>query len=140
MTKIRDSYIDISLFEAANTFIPDARLKYFANEKVKQIDSNGSNLSGKDVEKFRVIIGSSKNLRQQYKYNYVNNHDTKDDKGNINIMDKLIEFIPGQFDFKHLEQPSVEKACNEPNNINIIIIGRQLNSRKKNLPYIITKK
>lgn len=134
MTKIRDSYIDISLFEAANTFIPDARLKYFANEKVKQIDSNGSNLLDKDVEKFRVIIGSSQNLRQQYKYNYVNNHDTKDDKGNINIMDKLIEFIPGQFDFKHLEQPSVEKACNEPNNINIIIIGRQLNSRKKKPP------
>ena len=103
MTKIRDSYIDISLFEAANTFIPDARLKYFANEKVKQIDSNGSNLLDTDVEKFRVIIGSSQNLRQQYKYNYVNNHDTKDDKGNIDIMDKLIEFIPGQFDFKHLE-------------------------------------
>ena len=134
LNQIRVSYIDISLFEAANTFVSDERLKYFANEKVKQIDENGSNLLDKDVEKFRVIIGSSRNLRQQYKDNFVNNHDTKDDKGNINIMDKLIEFIPLQFEFQNIERPSVEKACNDPNNINIIVIGRVLNSRKRKQP------
>ena len=56
LNQIRVSYIDISLFEAANTFVSDERLKYFANEKVKQIDENGSNLLDKDVAKFRVII------------------------------------------------------------------------------------
>ena len=75
----------------------------------------------KDVDRFRVIIGSSHNLRQQYADNFINNHDTKNDEGNINIMDKLVE-------------PSVEKTCNDLSSINIIVIGRQLNMRKKKNP------
>ena len=135
LTKLTNDYIDISLQEAASTFPVDSRLGFYAGEKIVAINDTGDKLldKKKDKPKFRVIIGTSYNLKHKYIGNTINNHDNKEDVV-VNIIDMVYDFIPRQFTFRDKEQDSVAKAVNDDNNIIMIIIGRKLNSRTKKKP------
>lgn len=162
--QFNNTFVECSLNAAVSTYEYNKSLKFFMNETIPNIDEQDLNSikqkkiiddAGNEVDvddrkyKFKVVIGTTANLREHYKEPCPKKVTKKASKGSkakpspitLSVIDKLNEFYPAQFRYSEKEEESVKKTVNTRTNIHIIIIGQLVTTYMRNKPkYSIEEK